>query len=52
MVGGRRAGNSTDKKHEGEAMAVHRGNRWTSAEDDQLRHLIAKKTSITVITAN
>jgi hypothetical protein len=47
----RRAGNSTDKKHEGEAMAVHRGNRWTSAEDDQLRQLIAKKTSITVITA-
>jgi hypothetical protein len=32
-------------------VAVHRGNRWTSAEDDQLRQLIAEKKSITVISA-
>jgi hypothetical protein len=30
-------------------VAVHHGNRWTSAEDDPLRQLIAEKKSITVI---
>jgi hypothetical protein len=32
-------------------VAVHRGNRWTSAEDNQLRQLIAEKKSITMISA-
>jgi hypothetical protein len=32
-------------------MAVHRGNRWTLAEDNHLRQLIAEGTSITLISA-
>ena len=31
-------------------MAVHRGNRWTSEEDDRLRNLIAAKTSPVLIS--
>jgi len=31
-------------------MAVHRGNRWTSEEDEQLRKLIAAKTSPVLIS--
>jgi hypothetical protein len=32
-------------------MAVHRGNRWTSEEDEQLRKLIAAKASPVLISA-
>jgi hypothetical protein len=32
-------------------MAVHRGNRWTSGEDEQLRKLIAAKASPVLISA-
>ena len=32
-------------------MAVHQGNRWTPAEDDQLRQLIAENKLITLFSA-